>query len=198
MGKLEGDEPAPHENHPGRQVRQIEKLGAGRKLVGPGKRQRHGKGAGGQNEKPGLERLAVHDQGFRVCERGRALDKIDAHALEALAGAGRDRIGKGVFPGPHRRPVRLGRPGDALARQVAGTGHGLGSLVEIFFGLAAGQGADAPGGRAVLHDGHLEAVFAQCVSGRLSPGTGPHHHDIEVFHARHLSKASLDLICCLF
>ena len=160
MRKFKGNESPAHENHPGRQVVARQERGTGRKLVGPGKRQRHGPGAGGQDEKPGLERLLPDHQRFGVFENGRPLDELDARAFQPGAGARRNRVGKSILLRQHRRPVRCGGLHDPLAFQMPGAGHGFRGLVEILLGLAAGQGANPPGRRAVLHHGHLETVLA--------------------------------------
>ena len=167
VGKLEGDEPSPHENDPGRQLIELQKIAAGDQVFGPREGQRHGMGPGGQNEILPLHRIPVYGNGVRSCENGRAGDKIDAGPLQALAGGGGNRIGESALLPADGRPVHFRRLDYALAFQVPGPGHEFGGFIVPFLGLTAGQSANAAGRRAVLHNGHGQPVFHQRVGGRL-------------------------------
>ena len=56
---------------------------------------------------------------------------------------------------------------------MAGTGHGLDTFVEPFFGLAAAERAGSPGPLAVFHHPHGQAAAIQFVGSGLAGGTGP-------------------------
>jgi hypothetical protein len=93
-----------------------------------------------------------------VRESGPPPYQIDAGLFQSVDRIVRHPRCKSVFGDTQIAPTGKGCGGDPNAEEMTGTGHGLDTFEEPFFGLAAANRAGSPGVLAVFHHSDGQAV----------------------------------------